>query len=275
MKLKAVILIVLTTSIYTLIGCSEKRTNTTAEEDGWTTEAQVLKTIENINFNFPASGDAFDNKEALIKECFEAMKSDIQLIKLDKFTDTIQVRFLRSRGDMKLLTGRGATGIAQPHLNTLFVVSDSSEKVKPPIKHELMHLIAMLEWKYPHYTSTWINEGLATFAEDNCNGYKVSQIYRYFMDTDKLIPTDSLATDFYKQSEMIAYHQSAYVVEYLLKNYKIEQFKRFWTEGFKSFESIYSISIQEMKTELEKSLMEKYPKTPDIDWEVFKKGCMK
>ncbi|MFT5280017.1 MAG: hypothetical protein ACI9P8_001656 [Bacteroidia bacterium] len=274
MKLNAVV--ALATFISTLIGCSEPKTNTKPVDDTeWKTEAQVLKRIENVNFNFPANGNAFDNKNDLVKECFEAMESNLQLIELSAFTDTIQIRFLRSRKDMKVLTGMGATGIAQPHINTLYVVADSSEKVKPPIKHELMHLIAMLKWGYPHYNSTWINEGLAALAENNCNGYNVAEIYRYLLETDKLIHVDSLTTSFYSQSEMISYHQSAYVVEYLLKNYSIEQFKRFWSEGFEHFESIYGIGFQEMKTNLEKSVTKQYPDVPNIDWESFEEGCMK
>ena len=264
-----------------LISCSDSQSGAKSEGakseglSGWKKEGQVLKSIANVNFNFPDSGSAFENRNELINECFEAMQSNIQIIDIDKFTDTIQIRFLRSRNDMNVLTGMYATGMALPHIKTLYVVADSSEKVKPPIKHELMHLIAMLEWGYPHYTSTWINEGLATYAEDNCNGYSVSEIYRYFLDTDKLIHIDSLTTDFYRQPEMIVYHQSAYVVEHLLKNYSLNQFKRLWQEGFNSFESIYSVSFQEMKEELDKSIQKEHPEAPNIDWETFKEGCMK
>jgi hypothetical protein len=74
---------------------------------------------------------------------------------------------------------------------------------------------------------------------------------------------------------MISYHQSAYVVEYLLTNYSIEQFKRFWSEGFESFESIYGVGFKEMKTNLDKSVIKQYPDVPNIDWESFEEGCMK
>lgn len=259
-----------------LIGCSNNQSDSEPVElDGWEKEGQVLKSIANINFNFPDNGFAFENRDDLIDECFEAMQSNAQVIDLDEFTDTIRIRFLKSREDMNVITGMYATGMAYPHNKTLYVVADSSEKVKPPIKHELMHLIAMLEWGYPHYTSTWINEGLATYAEDNCNGYSVSEIYSYFLDTDKLIHIDSLTTDFYNQPEMVCYHQSAYVVEHLLNNYSINQFKRLWIEGFDSFESIYSVSFQEMKKELDQSILKEHPEVPNIDWETFKEGCLK
>jgi len=259
-----------------LMGCSNSQSGSKSVElSGWEKEGQVLKSIANINFNFPDHGFAFESRNDLIDECFDAMQSDIQIIDLDEFTDTIRIRFLKTRNDMNVLTGMYATGMAYPHNKTLYVVADSSEKVKPPIKHELMHLIAMLEWGYPHNTSTWINEGLATYAEDNCNGYSVSEIYRYFLDTDQLIHVDSLTTDFYHQPEMVGYHQSAYVVEYLLNNYSINQFKRLWKEGFDSFESIYSVSFHEMQKELDKSILKEHPEVPNIDWETFKEGCMK
>ena len=113
-----------------------------------------------------------------------------------------------------------------------------NETQKPPIKHELMHLITMLKWGYPTPTSTWMNEGLGTYAENDCNGINVAQIYRYFLENDKLISIDLLSSDFYKQPEMVGYHQSGYIVEYLLENYSIEQFKKLWTNGFKNFEKI-------------------------------------
>jgi len=93
------------------------------------------------------------------------------------------------------------------------------------------------------------------------------------METDKLIQINSLTSDFYAQSEMIGYHQSAYLVEYLLNNYNIEQFKQLWTQGPDSFESIYSISFSKAKADLENALLKKYPSAPGIDWETFKEGC--
>lgn len=258
------------------LSCSQNQNKTQIILDnGWKKEGQVLKSIKNIHFNFPDNGFAFDNKEYFVEECLNAMESDAKIIGLAPFTDTIHIRFLSSRDDMNKLAGMSATGMALPHIRTLFVVADTAEKVKPPIKHELMHLLAMLKWGYPHYTSTWINEGLAAYAEDNCNGYSVSEIYRYFLETDKLISIDSLVTDFYNQPEMIGYHQSAYVVEYLLENYSIKQFNRLWLEGFYEFESIYNMSFQEMKKLLEVDVIKKHSEVPNISWEVFKEGCMK
>jgi hypothetical protein len=255
-----------------LIGCSENRKKRSViAVDGWEKEGQVLKSIKNVTFNFPDSGFAYERRSDYVKQCLEAIQSNVQIIELESFSDTIQIRFLPSREDMFWLTGYKPSGTAQPYIKTVYLVADGEKT--PPIKHELMHLIAMLEWGYPHVSSTLINEGLAAYAEDNCNGYNVAQIYRYLMETDKLIDIDFLTLDFYAQSEMIGYHQSAYLVEYLLNNYNIEQFKQFWAQGFDSFESIYNISVSKAKADLEQVLLKKYPSAPDIDWETFKEGC--
>jgi hypothetical protein len=255
-----------------LLGCSENmKKRSVIVVDGWEKEGQVLKRIKNVAFNFPDSGFAYERKSDYVKQCLEAIQSNVQIIELESFSDTIQIRILQSREDMFWLTGSKPSGLANPYINTVYLVADGEKT--PPIKHELMHLISMLEWGYPNVSSNWMNEGLAAFAEDDCNGYIVAQIYRYFMETGKLIHIDSLTSDFYAQSEMIGYHQSAYLVEYLLNNYNIEQFKQLWGQGFGSFESIYGISFSKAKADLEKFLLKEYLFAPDIDWEVFKEGC--
>lgn len=266
------ITIIFLSSFLTLNGCAEKREKAESiENDGWTKDTQVLKKIKNVNFTFPANGFAFDKKEQYVKECFDAIKENSEMIDLAAFKDTIYIRFLRSREESEIYTGQKSSGSAWPHIKTLYVVANESQN--PPIKHELMHLISMLQWGYENPTSNWVNEGLGTFAGNNCNGYNVAQIYRYLMETNKLIPIESLTSDFYNQPDMIGYHQSAYMVEYLLTNYSIEQLKKLWTEGFEKFEEIYGVPFSEIKTDLEKVVLEKYPTAPEIDWEEFNKGC--
>lgn len=239
--------------------------------DGWTTQARVSKQIGNVAFEFPASGYAFERKQTYVEETLQAMQENAAIIELAEVQDSINVQFLPSRSAMGKLTGMRASGIAQAHTNTLFVVANPHQI--PPIRHELMHLIATLEWGYPHLSCDWLNEGLAAFAENHCNGYTVAEIYRYFMETDRLVSMDSMVTDFYAQSEMIGYHQAAYIVEYLLANHGLERFKRLWLEGFPNFAAIYGKEFSEMEPLLQAAVLERYPKAPPINFEVFAEGC--
>jgi len=255
-----------------LIGCNDQNEKSEpVDNNGWKKDAQILKTIKNVNFTFPESGFAFDKREQYVRECFTAIQENSEIIELSEFKDTIYIRFLNSKEESGIYTGQKSSGSAWPHIKTLYVVANDNQI--PPIKHELMHLMAMVEWGYENPTSNWVNEGLGTFAENNCNGYNVAQIYRYFMENDKLIPIESLTSDFYNQPDMIGYHQSAYIVEYLLTKYSVEQLKKLWTDGFEKFEKIYGDPYSQIKIDLEKTVIKKYPKAPEIDWEQFNEGC--
>lgn len=88
-----------------------------------------------------------------------------------------------------------------------------------------------------------------------------------------LIPIDILANSFYQVEEMISYHQSGYIAEYLIANYGIQKFEALWKSGLTSFEAIYGFTDSQLAIELNKHILEIHPTVPQIDWEVVKKGC--
>jgi len=253
-------------------GCVENSVRfETIESDGWTKETKVSKLIENVNFVFPETGYALDNKEEIIQITFDAIKHNTEILGKKEFKDIIYVRVLSSREEMFVYTGTKAVGNTYPYLSTMYIVVN--EDVAPPITHELMHLIVMLDWDYPKRSSTWMNEGLATFATNDCSGYNVAEIYRYLLSTNKLIPIEDLVNDFYGQSEMVGYHQSGFIVQYLIENFSWEKFKKLWTDGFEGFEEIYGFSFLDLKNDLDRTVMKKFPEVPKIDWMEFNKGC--
>src|SRR5215218_4855473 len=262
---------VLYVSILLLFACHVPAT----KENHSTDEKQVVKRVANVSFSFPSKGFAYDNRNKLVRECLEAIKSNSALIQLPQYSDTITVQFLRSRQEMKKYTGMTPSGIALVEPKILYVVANADPgEVKPPIKHELMHMISMTSWGYPGQDSNWMNEGLATYAENNCNGFTDEAIYRYLADKDMLVPMPALTTSFYKQPEMIAYHQAAYIVQYLLSHYGVEKLKALWRQGFASFETIYGVSFDRVQTAITGKARQDYPKVPAIKWDTFQEGCL-
>ncbi|HET7896831.1 MAG TPA: hypothetical protein VFL47_04160, partial [Flavisolibacter sp.] len=156
----------------------------------------------------------------------------------------------------------------------VYLVANADPKDQPPIKHELMHMITMTTWGYPAVDSNWINEGLAAYAENNCNGFTDEAIYRYLAEKDMLVPMPALTTSFYQQPEMIAYHQAACIVQYLLSHYGIEKLKALWREGFARFERIYGVPFDRVQTAISDNVRLDYPKVPAIDWNTFQEGCL-
>ncbi len=136
-----------------------------------------------------------------------------------------------------------------------------------------MHMIMLSALDGCVQTSFWMNEGIAAFAENQCNGFNDEQIYRFLSENKLLLPMDSLTAHFYLEPEMIAYHQAAYIVQYLLSNYGVEKFKDLWMQGFANFEKIYGVSFANAQENIERTAKRDYPNAPNIVWEKFKEGC--
>lgn len=267
-----------------LIACKPKINLEINDSDtgsnGWRLEQQVVKDVSNYEFTFPNKGFAYDNRDAFIEECLDAVESNCALIGLPEFKEPIKVRFVSSRAEMKRFTGMAASGTAnswtrQIHFAAYNEAEDTTGKTitKPPIKHELMHMISQLTWGYPNHDLTWMNEGLAAYAENNCNGFNVAQIYRFLLEEDLLISMDSLSNDFYRTEEMIAYHQSAYWVEYLITRFGIDKFVALWQSGFARFKEVYEMPFNDMLIEINQNITAEMPTKPEIVWVEFKKGC--
>jgi hypothetical protein len=246
------------------IGC-------TAQPDkipGWKTNCSVTKTIRNITFNFPSSGFAYDNRDSLVNVCFDAIKRDLAIIHKNEYRETITAQFLSSRKEMLANTGYPASEYAFPQRKKIWFVADKA--ISPLATHEFMHMITISFWGQPPQQSYWLKEGIAVYAQNSCNGFTVEQIYAFFEKKNMLIPIDSLAAHFYKEPMMIAYHQSAYVSQYLMETYGVQKFSLLWRSGIDSFEKIYGIPLKQVLLDIKNKLDKKYREAPDIDWKTFK-----
>ena len=79
--------------------------------------------------------------------------------------------------------------------------------------------------------------------------------------------------DFYATDEMIGYHQSAYITQYLKETYGTDKLRDFWQKGFAGFEKVYGKSWNEMEKDINRKVREMYAEVPDINWDLFSEGC--
>ncbi|MBP6310674.1 MAG: hypothetical protein KA408_00275 [Flavobacteriales bacterium] len=266
-----------------LTSCAADGRETVNEQEvdgGWEVQRFVTRRMDSIEFVFPMPGYAYDHRDSLVDACMKAIEHNKELLGLDEFKAPYKIKFYPSKAEMKEDINIGVSGHAD-HWNkeVAFVVTDDPETIEKeniipaPIVHETMHMIAMEKWGFPPENNLWLNEGLATYAANNCNGASVDKVYCYLMGADMLFPMDSLVSQFYKNDEMIAYHQAAYIVKHLLEVGGVEKFAMLWQEGFTSFERVYGVPFAEVETTIKSNLEKKYPNGVDLDWETFKKGC--
>lgn len=261
MKLEKILIILLSVCV---LSCS-----TNSEKKGeWSKIIRESKTIDNITYYFPSEIN-IDKRNAIIKECQTAVTENLEFINETDFTNKMDVEFVDSRKKMLKYAGMEAQGLAFPNRNTFFTVLNNDES---PIKHEMMHMITMYKWGIPSVTSTWMNEGLATYSSTVCTKYSLSEIYRYLMQSEKLIALNNLADNFYGYSEMVAYLQSAFICKYLIDNYGLEKFKLLWKNGFNSLESIYGFNNNQLEMNLSEFVNKKHPTEIEFDWVKFNGG---
>lgn len=263
MKTEKIILLLLVTTLYS---CNNKKE---ANKDEWTKITTETKTINNITYYFSSEVD-IPRRDSAIKECQKSIEENLKLVGENEFNNKMDIEFVKSRKEMLKYTGMGAQGMAFPDRDVFFTLLKDTGS---PIKHEMMHMITMYKWGTPSTSSTWMNEGLATYSGGTCFEYSLEEIYKYFIQSNKLIPMNKLAENFYGNPDMIAYTQSAFVSKFLIDNYGISKFKELWKSGYEKLHEIYGFDSQTLEQTLKDYINRKYPAHIDFDWDRFNKGC--
>ncbi|WP_416441582.1 peptidase MA family metallohydrolase [Leeuwenhoekiella sp. A16] len=240
-----------------------------ANDENWTKIVTETRTIDNITYNFPAEVE-IPRRNLAIEECQKAIEENLKLIGETEFTNKMDIDFLKSRKEMLKFGGMAAQGLAYPDRDVFFTLLKDKGS---PIKHEMMHMITMYKWGTPPNSSTWMNEGLATYSGGTCSKYSLEEIYKYFIQSDKLISMDKLSENFYENPDMIAYTQSAFICKFLIDNYGISKFKELWKRGFEKLNEIYGFDAQTLEKNLKDYVNQKYQTNIDFDWDEFNKGC--
>lgn len=253
--------------ILSFYSCSAQKKAT--NDETWNKIVTETKTINNITYIFPSEVE-IPRRELAIKECQKSIEENLKLISETEFNNKMDVEFLKSKKEMLKYGGMAAQGLAYPDRDVFFTLLKDKGS---PIKHEMMHMITMYKWGTPDSSLTWMNEGLATYSGGTCSKYSLEEIYKYFIQSNKLISIDKLSDDFYANPDMIAYTQSAFICKFLIDNYGISKFKELWKSGYEKLNEIYGIDSKTLENTLKDYINKKYPKDINFDWEEFNKGC--
>ena len=238
-------------------------------DENWTKIVTETKTINNITYYFPSEVE-IPRRNLAIVECQKAIEENLKLVGETEFNNKMDIEFVKSRKEMLKYTGLGAQGMSFPDRDVFFTLLKDTGS---PIKHEMMHMITMYKWRTPPTSSTWMNEGLATYSGGTCSKYSLEEIYKYFIQSNKLISMNKLSEDFYESPDMIAYTQSAFISKFLIENYGISKFKELWKSGYEKLNEIYGFDSQSFEQTMKDYINRKYPTNINFNWEEFNKGC--
>jgi Peptidase MA superfamily len=177
---------------------------------------------------------------------------DLDLLQAKAYPFQIDAFVLGSRERMKRLVGRETNGIAFP--DTKVVCFILNEKLNASGPHELMHVMAKYVWQ--GNPKTWLNEGLAVYADDRWYGYRLHNLNKYLLQQGKLIPLEKLIQHF-GSSVMIAYPQAGSFVKYLYEQYGADKVRDLWSSGTaRDLKRALGKDIATLETEWHSKLME-------------------
>ena len=194
------------------------------------------------------------------------------MLNIASYDNGIYLLAVDSKEEMQKVMGYKIKGGAAKGHDLVFFVYN--QNIHPQFKHEIFHLISYETWGVTNYRL--LDEGGATYTDNYCfYDNPMYSINAYYLQQKKLFPVDSLVYSFdnqAKNSDVIAYIQSAGIFKYLYEKYGTEKIKLLWTDGFENFNSIYGFSIRQLETDW-LNFIKTVPIPKDFDINKLNDGC--
>lgn len=260
----------------------------------WNDKIVMMRKIDNnIEYIVPCT-KYLNIRDRIIDKTKQYITDNLTLVNEHEFTEPIRVIVMENRDELENILGVRMGGLfrfegdidymhsSTERQNTVYAIYDEN-KNHNTLKHELMHAVTMLKWGKLEKGNQldWLIEGIATFADSstyNCDGLTLEERYIFLLHEGEILESEDLKTypDILDRVKVrIAYNQSAYIVEYLLRNYGAEKIRLLWSSGMDNFEEIYKVSFEKIILEIASSLYTKSPKqNTTFTWEKFNKDCV-
>lgn len=259
----------------------------------WNDRIEMMRKIDNnIEYIVPYT-KCLNEEDNIIDKTKEYLTDNLALVNEHAFTSPIRVIVMRDRDELENVLGIRVGGLfrfkgdidymhsSTEDKNTVYAIYNEN-KNHNTLKHELMHAITMLKWGRLEKGNQldWLIEGIATLADSstyNCDGLTLKERYAFLLHEGKILEPEGLMIfpDIFDNTKAkIAYNQSAYMVEYLLRNYGVEKLKLLWRSGMDNFEEIYKLSFEKIILDIASGFYIDSPKQTISTWEKFNKDCI-
>lgn len=238
-------------------------------------EKMVTQEVGNLRFTVLSETSLSERKD-LIAKTNRYIEHCLELINELPFNDSIHLFLIPKENDIGYSGGLAIMKeYDMPEGSDPVAGRNRIYTTYGALGHEIMHMVVYFKWATP--APSWLNEGLATLACPEAEGYgerTFEERYVHFLQTGKLLVYDDTLMSFKQQGDgvdqrAIYYNQSAFIVEYLLDNYGTEKLKRLWQNGMREFEKIYGVSIEGLFAKINLELNTKYPEPMEFNWDAF------
>lgn len=203
------------------------------------------------------------------------LRAQLDVLQADDFGKVIDVFYFNSRDQIKTVVNKPFRALADAASLTMLAVRNQTEVGRDA--HEIMHVVSYDlwgEWEQRNELA-WLGEGLATYADEPCNGHPMSELAAHILlNTEDAAPLDSLALRFRDYPEMVGYPLMASFVEFIIDVYGVETLRQLWIRAYDGLESVMGKDAALIETEWHEYLLGKWPNPEVSDWPELKQtGC--
>ena len=164
-----------------------------------------------------------------------------------------------SRARMKQLSGTESNGLASDSVS-LMVYSDTINGVGA---HELCHVMA--RWVWGGSQGSWVNEGLAVYADDQWWRLPLHSVARGLLDRDQLVPIPKLVSGGWskKYPDPITYPELGSFIKFVYEKYGRDAVKALWQRGAGAAPKVFGKPLSEVELEWRAEVATHTPKSAD------------
>jgi len=223
-----------------------------------------------VQIHFPAGSYAETQRHLLPARAEEARRTVLERLSVPEFPEPVHVFYVDGRHDMEELTGSPVRGFAYPDDYAIVVVLN--DRWRAFERHEMAHVVTLGSWPRPGGPA--VVEGLATYVDGVCGGYENGRIARTILDQGLLLPLETLAGEFRRQDDLIAYLQAATLVEHLVYLHGPGAIGALWNQGLGAAPALLQTSAGDFLEGYESWLASTYGPLPAVAWQSIRKdGC--
>ncbi|HMO38629.1 MAG TPA: hypothetical protein PKC76_02695 [Saprospiraceae bacterium] len=239
---KTIIILLMILFLYYLNVFGQKRLNNLRNNANF---AWVVDSIEtNVMVYYEMNSYAEKHKTILKERIQYHIKSTSDFMGLEAYNKPIHYFIVENRSRMKLLVGYETNGLA--NFKNHLVAAIFSEKINAVTNHELFHLMAANSWGYPE---TWINEGMAVYADAQWYGYHLHELSKYLIDNDTFISLDNMAKKLRKYDAMLTYPLLGSFAKFIDETYGRATIQLIWLKGRKQMKKHIGKHLDELERE--------------------------
>lgn len=203
------------------------------------------------------------------------LKRHLALLNQPRYDKIIDLFYFDSRDQIASIVSRPFRALADAPSLTVLAIRNDDEVGRDA--HEIMHVVAFDLWGGWDRRNelAWLSEGLATHADDPCNGYDQTELAAHILsNTSDAVPMDSLAASFREYPEMVGYLLMASFVDFVLNEYGLDTLHQLWDKGYLGLEQTFDQSAPEVERDWHRYVRERFPKPQVPDWpDLAANGC--